>query len=76
MKLLIMKSSPVFCHFVALILECSPQHPVSKHPLSMFTPIQNNSQNYSYVYFNLKVFGEEMGRQKILNRKTASIPRI
>jgi hypothetical protein len=41
------------------------QHPILKHPKPTFltqcerpsfTPIQNNKQNYSSVYFNLSIF--------------------
>jgi len=44
----------------------SPQHHVLKHPQlpflpqcqrPSFTPIQNNRQNYSSIYFNLYIFG-------------------
>ena len=33
-----------------------------------FTPIKNNRQNYSSVYLNLYIFGEQTGRHKILHR--------
>jgi len=39
-----------------------------------FTPIQNNRQNYNSVYFNLCIFGQQTGRQKILHQIIASIP--
>jgi hypothetical protein len=35
-------------------------------------PKQNNRDNYSFVYFNLYVFKQHMGRQKILNCMVAS----
>jgi hypothetical protein len=41
-----------------------------------FTPIQNNWQNYYFVYFNLYIPRHQAGRQKTLNRMVASIPRI
>jgi hypothetical protein len=37
MKLLIMQFSPTFCHFISLQSKYS-QHPVLKHPQSMFHP--------------------------------------
>jgi hypothetical protein len=38
MKLLIMQSSPASCHFLSLKSKYSPQHPVLKHPQSVFFP--------------------------------------
>jgi hypothetical protein len=38
MKLLIMKFSSVSYHFLPLRSKYSPQHPVLKHPQSMFFP--------------------------------------
>jgi hypothetical protein len=38
MKLLIMQFSPTSCHFISLRSKYSPQHPVLKHPQSMFPP--------------------------------------
>jgi hypothetical protein len=47
-------------------LNISPQHPIFKHPRPTFlpqcerpsfTPIQNNRQNYSFVFPNLDTFG-------------------
>jgi hypothetical protein len=31
-----------------------------------FTPIQNQRQNYSLVYLNFHVFGQQMRTQKVL----------
>jgi hypothetical protein len=36
MKLLIMQHSPASRHFLPLMSKYSPQHPVLKHPQSMF----------------------------------------
>jgi hypothetical protein len=38
MKLLIMQFSPISRHFISLRSKYSPQHPVLKHPQSMFHP--------------------------------------
>jgi hypothetical protein len=63
MKLPIVQLSSVSRYFIPLRSKYSPQHPVLKHPQSMlfpqcyrpsFTPIQNNRQNYGFVYFKLK----------------------
>jgi hypothetical protein len=39
-----------------------------------FTSMQNNVQNYSYVYLNFYIFGHKTGRQNSLHRIIASIP--
>jgi hypothetical protein len=58
----------------------SPQYPSLRHPqptfLSQcvrpcFTPIQNNRQNYSSVYLNLYIFGQQTGTQNILYQMIA-----
>ena len=41
-----------------------------------FIPILNNWQYYRYVYFNLYVLWKRTGRQKILDRMKADIPRV
>jgi hypothetical protein len=66
MKLLIMQSPSASCHFLPHRSKYSPQHPVLKHPQSMFlpyyevpsfTPHTNNRQNYCFcTYFNLLSF--------------------
>jgi hypothetical protein len=38
MKLLIIQFSPTSCHIISLWPKYSPQHPVLKHPQSMFLP--------------------------------------
>jgi hypothetical protein len=49
-------------HVISVGSKYSPQHPVLKHPQSVFLPscqksgftlIQNHRQNYTFVYFNL-----------------------
>jgi len=54
------------------------QHPILKHPLptflpqceaQSFTPIQNNRQNYSSIYFNLYIFGKQITRQNSLQKQ-------
>jgi hypothetical protein len=64
MKLLIMQFSAISRHFISLRSRYSPQHPVIKHPQSVFlpwfqrpsfTPTQNQRQNYSFVYSNFYV---------------------
>jgi hypothetical protein len=38
MKLLILQFSPISYHFISLGIKYSPQHPLLKHPQSMFIP--------------------------------------
>jgi len=40
-----------------------------------FTPTQNKRQSYGLVFFNLYIFLQQAGRQKILRWTAASIPR-
>jgi hypothetical protein len=65
MNLLIIQLPPISRHYISLRSKYSPQHPVLKHPQSLFlpycqrpsfTPIQNNMQNYTFVYSNLFTF--------------------
>jgi hypothetical protein len=44
MKLLIMQSSPASCHFLPLRSRDSPEHPVLKHPPSVFLPERERDQ--------------------------------
>ena len=64
-KFFIMQFTLDSCYLVPLRAKYSPQHPVLRQPQSMFfpqckinsfTPIQNNWQNYSSLYFNLHIF--------------------
>jgi hypothetical protein len=47
--------------------------PVSLCQCDSFTPIQNNRQNYSFVYFHLYSFGWETRRQNIVHRTISII---
>jgi hypothetical protein len=64
-QLLIMQFSSLLCYPAPLRHKHSPQHSILKHPQPTFlpqcarpcfTPIQNNTQNYSSVV-NLNIFG-------------------
>ena len=64
-KLPFMYFSPLPSYFLPLGLKYSPQHRILKYPKPTFlpkcerpsfTPIQNNKQNYSSVYLNIKHF--------------------
>jgi len=61
MKRLIMQFPSPLCHLIPLRPKYLPQHSITKHPWPIvrlqferpsLKPIQNNSQNYSSVYFN------------------------
>jgi hypothetical protein len=41
-----------------------------------FTPIKNDSQNYIFKYFNIYVFRQSPGRQKIQNRVLERVSQI
>jgi len=64
MKLIIMQLSPFSSYFLTHRMKYLPLHPVSDiislcPSLNMrpcYTPIQNNRQNYSSVYFHLCAF--------------------
>jgi hypothetical protein len=61
------------------LLPCSQTPSVYVPPLSerpSFTPIQNHRQNYSFVYSNFYVFGQQTRRQKVLDWMVVSITRI
>jgi hypothetical protein len=66
-KLLAMQSSPLPCYLFSLAPKYLRQYPILENARPMllsqcqrpsFTPIRNNRQNYSYVYFNLCIFGQ------------------
>jgi len=68
-----MWSSPLPCYIIPCRSRYSPQHPILKHPHPTFiplceepssTPIQNSSQNYSSVYFNLYILSSKLGKEK------------
>jgi hypothetical protein len=74
MKLFITQFSPTFCRFISLQSKYSSQHPVLKthsvyvSPLeseARFHTIQNNRQNYSFLYSNFYVYGQRTRRQKV-----------
>ena len=70
---LIVYFSPLPYYLVPLRPKYSPQQTIIKPPeptflpqceRPSFTPIQNNRQNYSFMCFNLYMFGEQAGGQK------------
>jgi hypothetical protein len=48
MRLLIIQSSPASCHSLILGSKFSPQHPVLKHPQSMFFLSMRGQVSYPY----------------------------
>jgi hypothetical protein len=42
----------------------------------VFTPMKNNWQYYGFVYFNLYISRQQVGRQKTINQMVASIHQI
>jgi hypothetical protein len=75
MKLFIKYFSPVSYYFIPLESKYSPQHPLSR-TLSLFSSLNAKDQvshpykttgKMNFVYLNLPVFRQQVGRQKILN---------
>jgi hypothetical protein len=67
------------------MLQYSPQHPVFKHPQSMFlpscqrpnvTPKQNLRKIYSFLSFNFCVLRQRARRQIVVDRMETSITRV
>jgi hypothetical protein len=79
-KLPLMYSSPPPCYLVPLRPTHLPYFQTSSAYVSpqcerpSFTPMHNNTQNYSSVYLNLYIFWQQAGRQGILRRIIPSIP--
>ena len=85
MKFLMIQFSPACCWFfilrpnnvIATILE-NPWSifffPYRERP--SFTPTLNNRKNYSFLYFNLHVWRQQWGKQKILEWMVVGIPKI
>jgi hypothetical protein len=49
MKLLIMQFCPTSYHFIRLWSKYSPQHPVLRHPQSMFLPLMSETMFYTHT---------------------------
>ena len=76
-----MQFYPLSCYFLPLRFNYLPQHPLLKHPPSMYFPyfaipsctaIQNK-RNYGFVYFNYHILRLQ---EDILNRLAEGVSRI
>jgi hypothetical protein len=83
MKFLSMQFSPTSCHFITIRSKYSPQHSVLKHLRSTFPsqcqrpsfiPIQNDRQNYSFVYLNLYVFDSRREDKRVWTELQQALP--
>jgi hypothetical protein len=72
----IMQFSPTFCHLISILPKYSLQHPVLRHPQSIFLPLLSKTefrthtkprQNYNPVYSKLYVLRQQTRRQKVFN---------
>ena len=77
-KLLIMQFSPLPCYRVPLRPKCSPQQSILKHlqltfllqcQRPRFTPIQNNTQNYIFLYILIVRFLHRKLEDKIFSTR-------
>jgi hypothetical protein len=77
MKLLIVQLPPFSCYFIPLRSKFSSES-CSQTPSVYALPVmwETKWQNYGFVYFNLYISGQQVGRQKTLDRMVASIRRI
>ena len=83
-KVLAVQSSELPHYLIPLRPKYLPQHPILEHSQPMFLPHcdrpsfipTQNRENYSSVYLNLHIFGQQTGWQKILYWITAIIPTL
>jgi hypothetical protein len=74
-----MQFSPSSRHFISLLSKYSPQHPVLKHPQSMFLNVRDKF-SYPYrttrkiivLYILIFVFRQQMRKQKVLDQMATS----
>ena len=85
MKLLISKFSPVFFYLLHFRSQYLPHHTILEYPLPIyfhqsdgpdFITLWKQWKNYSSAYFSLYTFGEETGRDKIMDRFETGISRF
>jgi len=83
-KVLAVQSSELPHYLIPLRPKYLPQHPILEHSQPTFLPHcdrpsfipTQNRENYSSVYLNLHIFGQQTGWQKILYWITAIIPTL